>query len=157
MKTSEAKDDGSPLISDACLVWDIFSISYDGGYANAKVQGRVANTVEQHVFQMVANQYLALSEKLLVCLGELPKDSGSMNPEAGYIGKAYLHAIKASDKNLPNRIMSINRQALKRIKRLVTKLKDRLFALRISEFLASIQMTLDQVSHRRQQAGLVCG
>lgn len=144
-----------PLMSDSHLVWDMLSISFDGSYANSRVQCRAKNTLEQHAFKEVSNQYRYLSESLLVNIGQLPNDGGSMNPEAGYIGKAYLCAMKSSDKNAPNRVMSVNRQALKRIKRLVALLKDRLFANRINEYLAWIQMTLDRVSFRRQQAGLV--
>ncbi|MGB3384598.1 MAG: hypothetical protein WBA64_07955 [Marinomonas sp.] len=135
--------------ADSRLMVDILSISFDGSVANSNLYKRATNTAEQHFFQRVSTQYRTLCDSLLVSLASLPKDSGTMNLEAGYIAKAYLMALKSSDKHAPSRVMSVNRQALKRIRRMVERISDRLFASWISQYLAWIQMTLDHVQQQR--------
>lgn len=135
--------------TDSRLMLDILSISFDGSVANATLYARVANTLEQHVFQRVAEQYGALSDSLLKSSISLPKDSSTMNLETGYIAKAYLMALKSSDKHAPSRVMSVNRQALKRIRKMLERITDRPFVSWLSQYLAWIQVTLDQVQHQR--------
>lgn len=152
MKNNNNSDQSCELDFDSKLLYDIFSISYDGSVANSNLYRRATNTSDQHVFRRVSTQYRNLSDCLLNDLEALPKDTGTMNLEAGYIAKAYLMALNTSDKNAPNRVMSVNRQALKRIKKMLERMKDRLCARRISENLAWIQLSLDQVQQQRNYA-----
>ncbi|REG86656.1 hypothetical protein [Marinomonas pollencensis] len=140
--------------ADARLMLDIFSISFDSSVANATLYARSTNTLEQHVFQRVATQYRALSDSLLSRLMSLPKDSGTMNVEAGYIAKAYLMALKSSNKHAPSRVMSVNRQSLKRIRKMLRRITDRAFVGWLSQYLAWIQLTLDHVQYQRNAMAL---
>ncbi|MEL0636918.1 MULTISPECIES: hypothetical protein [Marinomonas] len=152
MKSNKKANAQTYCDSDTLLICDILSISFDGSVANTHLYQRAMNTTEKHVFLQISAQYKSLSDSLLQGMAPLLKDSGTMNLEAGYIAKAYLTALKSSDKNAPNRVMSVNRQALKRIKKMVNSMKNRLFANWISKHLAWIQITLDYVQHRRAQA-----
>ncbi|ETX11403.1 hypothetical protein MUS1_10980 [Marinomonas ushuaiensis DSM 15871] len=143
--------------SDLPILCDMLSMCFDGFFANSSLCGRVSNTLDRHVFKKVSSLYRRLAERLLYGVGRLPEDTGTMNPEPGYIATAYLSALNAADKYLPNRVMSVNGQVVKRISRLVQKLKNRLFANMIVDYLACIQMVLDNVKHQRISAKLTKG
>ncbi|MGO3345839.1 MAG: hypothetical protein ACTIM4_14920 [Marinomonas sp.] len=137
--------------TDAQLIIDILSISFDSSEANIRLYQRAVSTTQRHLFQQMSVQYHNLFEGLLRRHIALPKDGGTMNLEAGYIGKAYLTALKSSDKNAPSRVMSINRQALKRMKRMVGSMQNRVFASWVSSYLAFIQMALDHMQYQQNQ------
>ncbi|MBD5771425.1 hypothetical protein [Marinomonas colpomeniae] len=140
---------------DSHIVCDMLSMCFDGSFANSTSRKRVRNTLDQQVFQTVSLLYRGLAERLLTSLGKLPQDTGTMNPEPGYIAIAYLSALNASDKYFSNRVMMVNWQVIKRIGRLVHKLDDRLFANMIIDYLARIQVVLDSTQNRRKAARLV--
>jgi hypothetical protein len=140
--------------SDSHILWDMLSMCFDGCFANASSYERVSNTLDQHVFKTVSTLYSQLAERLLKGLGKLPKDTGSMNQDSGHVSIAYLSALNGSDKTLSNRMMSVNWQVIKRIGKLVRKLKNRLFANRIIDYLARIQVVLDNTENRRKAAKL---
>jgi len=143
--------------SDLPILCDMLSMCFDGFFANSSLCGRVSNTLDRHVFKKVSSLYRRLAERLLYGVGRLPEDTGTMNPEPGYIATAYLSALNASEKYLSNRVMSVNGQVVKRIGRLVQQLKNRLFANMIVDYLACIQMVLDNVKHQRMSAKLTKG
>jgi len=143
--------------SDLPILCDMLSMCFDGFFANSSLCGRVSNTLDRHVFKKVSSLYRRLAERLLYGVGRLPEDTGTMNPEPGYIATAYLSALNASEKYLSNRVMSVNGQVVKRIGRLVQQLKNRLFANMIVDYLACIQMVLDNVKQQRMSAKLTKG
>lgn len=140
--------------SDSPILCDMFSMCFDGFFANSSLCGRVSNTLDRHVFKKVSSLYGCLAERLLFGVGRLPEDTGTMNPEPGYIATAYLSALNASEKYRFNRVMSVNGQVVKRISRLVQKLQNRLLANMIVDYLAYIRMVLDNVKHQRISAKL---
>lgn len=140
---------------DTHLLWDMLSMCLDGYSANAKSHDRVSNTLDRHVFKTVSVLYQQLVERLLKGVDQLPEDTGTMNPEPGYISIAYLSALNASDKFLSARVMSVNCQVIKRVGRLVKKLNNRVFANGIIDYLARIQVVLDNTESRRKAAKLI--
>lgn len=141
--------------ADSRILCDIFSMCFDGFFANSALCGRVGNTLDKHVFKKVSSLYRRLAERLLLNVGPLPEDTGTMNPEPGYVATAYLSALNAPDRYAPGRIMLVNWQVIKRIGKLVKKLENRVFASMIVDYLACIQMVLDNTQHRRKTAKLL--
>lgn len=141
--------------SDSPILCDMLSMCFDGFFANSSLCGRVSNTLDRHVFKKVSSLYRRLAERLLSGVGRLPEDTGTMNPEPGYIATAYLSALNAAEKYLPNRVMSVNGQVIKRMSKLVQKLKDRRFASMIVDYLVCIQMVLENIKHQRMSAKLL--
>lgn len=133
---------------DMLLVCDMFSISLDGGHANNALFKRSENTREKHVFLKVSGQFQQLSDYLFGSIGRLPKDTGTLTLEAGYIAKAYVLAMTATKKYAPNRVMVVNRQALIRIKKLSMRLKNRLFARGVHNYLDQIKVTLGRIERQ---------
>ncbi len=141
--------------SDSRIVCDMLSMCFDGCVANEASRSRVTNTLEKQVFHRLSSLYRGLAERLFNQLGaQLPQDSGTMNPEPGYIATAYLAAMNASDKKFTHRVMIVNWQVIKRVGMLVRKLQDRRFAKKIVDDLACIQMVLDTTQQRRKSAKL---
>ncbi|WP_421850208.1 hypothetical protein [Marinomonas sp.] len=140
---------------DSRILCDMLSMCFDGFFANSALCGRVGNTLDKHVFKKVSSLYRRLAERLLHSVGVLPEDTGTMNPEPGYIATAYLSALNAADRYAPSRVMSVNWQVIKRIGKLVRKLDDKLFANMIVDYLACIQIVLDNAQQRRKVAKLV--
>lgn len=140
---------------DSSILCDMLSMCFDGFFANSALCGRVGNTLDKHVFKKVSSLYRRLAERLLHNVGRLPEDTGTMNPEPGYIATAYLSALNAADRYAPSRVMSVNWQVLKRIGKLVRQLDDKLFANMIVDYLACIQMVLDKAQQRRKAAKLI--
>lgn len=141
--------------SDSRILCDMLSMCFDGFSANSTLYGRVSNTLDKHIFKKVSSLYRRLAERLLYGVGVLPEDTGTMNPEPGYIAIAYLSALNAPEKYASNRVMSVNWQVIKRIGKLVRQLNDKLFANTIIDYLACIQVLLDNVHHRRKAAKLI--
>ncbi|MGO2232626.1 hypothetical protein B6N13_09010 [Marinomonas sp. UCMA 3892] len=139
---------------DSRILCDMLSMCFDGFFANSALCGRVGNTLDKHVFKKVSSLYRRLAERLLQSVGTLPKDTGTMNPEPGYIATAYLSALKAADKHALSRVMTVNWQVIKRIGKLVRELDNKLFANIIVDYLACIQMVLDNAQKRRKAANL---
>lgn len=140
---------------DSRILCDMLSMCFDGFFANSALCGRVGNTLDKHVFKKVSSLYRRLAERLLHSVGTLPEDTGTMNPEPGYIATAYLSALNAADKYASSRVMSVNWQVIKRIGKLVRELDNKLFASMIVDYLACIQMVLDNAQKRRKAAKLV--
>ena len=140
---------------DSRVLCDMLSMCFDGFFANSTLCGRVGNTLDKHVFKKVSSLYRRLAERLLHSVGTLPEDTGTMNPEPGYIATAYLSALNAADKYAPSRVMSVNWQVLKRIGKLVRELDNKLFANIIVDYLACIQIVLDKAQQRRKAAKLI--
>ncbi|SHE37201.1 hypothetical protein SAMN02745753_00155 [Marinomonas polaris DSM 16579] len=140
---------------DSRILCDMLSMCFDGFFANSALCGRVGNTLDKHVFKKVSSLYRRLAERLLHSVGTLPEDTGTMNPEPGYIATAYLSALNAADKHASSRVMSVNWQVIKRIGKLVRELDNKLFASMIIDYLACIQMVLDNAQKRRKAAKLV--
>ncbi|GGN31108.1 MULTISPECIES: hypothetical protein [Marinomonas] len=141
--------------ADIRILCDIFSMCFDGFFANSALCGRVGNTLDKHVFKKVSSLYRRLAERLLLNVGALPEDTGTMNPEPGYVATAYLSALNAPDRYAPSRIMLVNWQVIKRIGKLVRKLENKIFANTIVDYLAYIQIVLDNTEHRRKTAKLL--
>ncbi|MBJ7537378.1 hypothetical protein [Marinomonas transparens] len=129
---------------DLKILCDMLSISLDAYSANVALYRRITTCLEQYAFQRISFLYWSLSEQLLFCLEALPQDTGTMNPEAGYIGKAYLAATKAPIEKAPKRMVVVNKQALKRLKKLGAKLDDRQYAMAVNQCLMKIQMMASQ-------------
>jgi hypothetical protein len=141
--------------ADSRVLCDIFSMCFDGFFANSTLCGRVGNTLDKQVFKKVSSLYRRLAERLLLKVGALPEDTGTMNPEPGYVATAYLSALNAPDKHAPNRVMLVNWQVIKRVGKLVRKLENKMFASMIVDYLVYIQMVLDNTQHKRKAAKLV--
>jgi len=142
--------------SDSRILCDMLSMCFDGCSANDASRKRVDNTLDQQVFYTLSAMYRNLAERLFNKLGkQLPQDSGTMNPEPGYIATAYLAAVNASDKYVSNRVMVVNWQVIKRISLLVKKLQDRRLANRIVDDLAGIKIVLDNTQSKRKSAQLI--
>ncbi|MDE8602614.1 hypothetical protein M3I01_006695 [Marinomonas sp. RSW2] len=141
--------------SDSRILCDMLSMCFDGFSANCTLYARVSNTLDKHIFKKVSSLYRRLAERLLYGIGVLPEDTGTMNPEPGYIAVAYLSALNAPEKYTSNRIMSVNWQVIKRIGKLVRLLDDKLFANMIVDYLACIQVLLDNAHYRRKAAKLI--
>ncbi|UTW00769.1 hypothetical protein KDW99_06495 [Marinomonas rhizomae] len=139
---------------DSCVLCDMLSMCFDGFVANSALYGRVGNTMDKHVFKKVSSLYRRLAERLLHGMGRLPEDTGTMNPEPGYIATAYLSALNAADKHVASRVMSVNWQVVKRIGKLVKKLDNLLLVNMVVDYLACIQMVLDNAHKRRKAAEL---
>lgn len=143
--------------SDSRILCDMLSMCFDGFSANSTLYGRVSNTLDKHIFKKVSSLYRRLAERLLYGVGALPEDTGTMNPEPGYIAIAYLSALNAPEKYASSRVMSVNWQVIKRVGKLVRLLDDKLFANTIIDYLVCIQVLLDNVRHRRKAAKLMEG
>ncbi|ETI62592.1 hypothetical protein [Marinomonas profundimaris] len=141
--------------TDFSILCDMLSMCFDGFFANSAVYARVGNTLEKQLFKKVSSLYRRLAERLLSQVGELLRDTGTMNPEPGYIAAAYLSALNAPDKYAIRRVMSVNWQVLRRIGKWVKKLDDNVSAKMIIDYLASIQMVLDNVQRQRALAKLI--
>ena len=141
--------------ADTRILCDMLSMCFDGFFANSALCGRVGNTLDRHVFKKVSSLYRRLAERLLHSVGTLPEDTGTMNPEPGYVATAYLSALNAADRHAPSRVMSVNWQVIKRIGKLVRKLDDKLFANMVVDYLACIQVVLDNAQRRRKAAKLM--
>lgn len=139
---------------DSRIVCDMLSMTFDGFFANSVLCGRVGNTLDKHVFKKIASLYRRLAERLLQTVGKLPEDTGTTTLEPGYIATGYLSALNAEDKQAINRVMSINWQVIKRIGKLVRELDDKIFANMIVDYLACIQVVLDNTHKRRMAAKL---
>jgi len=140
--------------SDSRILCDMISMCFDGFSANDTLYGRVSNTLDKHIFKKVSYLYRRLAERLLYGVGGLPEDTGTMNPEPGYIAVAYLSALNAPVKHVASRVMSVNWQVIKRIGKLVRKLDDKLLAKMIIDYLVCIQVLLENVQRRRKMAKL---
>ncbi|NVK75080.1 hypothetical protein C0J08_06365 [Marinomonas sp. CT5] len=141
--------------SDTRILCDMISMCFDGFFANSVLSGRVANTLDKHVFKKLSSLYRRLSERLLLSVGSIPEDTGTMNPEPGYIATAYLAALKSPDKYAPSRIMSVNWQVVKRMSRSVRLLENEKYINMIVDYLACIQVVLDGVKQKRLTAKLL--
>ena len=141
--------------SDSRILCDMFSMCFDGFTANSTLYGRVNNTLDKHVFKKVSSLYQRLAERLLYRVGVLPEDTGTMNPEPGYVAMAYLSALNAPNRHVPSRVMSVNWQVIKRIGKLVRQLDDKLFDNMIIDCLVCIQVLLDNAQRRRKAANLM--
>ncbi|RBP85637.1 hypothetical protein EBI01_02565 [Marinomonas rhizomae] len=142
------------LNRDSRILCDMLSMCFDGFFANSALCGRVGNTVDKHVFKKISSLYRRLAERLLQSVGRLPEDTGTMSPEPRYIATAYLSALNTADKHSLSRVMSVNWQVIKCISKLVGELENKLFVSMIVDYLACIQVVLDNVKKRRKAAKL---
>ncbi|NLQ16911.1 hypothetical protein HGG82_04655 [Marinomonas sp. M1K-6] len=140
--------------TDSRILCDLLSMCFDGFFANAALCRRVGNTLDQHVFKKVSSLYCRLAEQLLLNVGALPEDTGTMNPEPGYVAKAYLSALNAPEKHLPNRVMLVNCQVVKRLGKMACRLRDRRLAYTLIDDITCLQVLLDKVRHKRAAAKL---